>query len=69
LTGGSSTADDTSLGVTSGIPTGATNVPVFGWGILRTTGNTGTAQLRYRSETTAVTTAKAGLTLIVEKIA
>ena len=69
LTGGSSTGDDASLGVTSGKPTNATVVPVFGQGMLRTGANTGTAQLRYRSETTAVTTAKAGMTLVVERIA
>lgn len=32
------------------------------------TTNSGTAQLRFRSETTAVITARAGLTLVVEKI-
>lgn len=68
LSGGHSIADDTSVGVSSGLP-GTSTYPVYGVGILRTTGNTGTAQLRFRSETTAVITAKAGLTLVVEKIA
>lgn len=68
LSGGHSIADDASVGVSSGLP-GTSTYPVFGQGILRTTGNTGTAQLRFRSETTAVITAKAGLTLVVEKIA
>lgn len=67
LSGGSSIADDTSLGVSSGTPQ-TTATPVTGDGILRTGANTGTAQLRFRSETTAIITAKAGLTLVVEKV-
>jgi hypothetical protein len=66
--GGHSIADDASVGVSSGLP-GTGVYPVTGFGLLRTAGNTGTAQLRFRSETTAVITAKAGLTLVVEKIA
>lgn len=70
LSGGSSVADDASVGVSSGMPSASpTATPVMGWGLLRTGANTGTAQLRFRSETTAVTTAKAGMTLIVEKVA
>lgn len=68
LSGGHSIADDASVGVSSGLP-GTGNYPVTGHGLLITTGNTGTAQLRFRSETTAVITARAGLTLVVEKIA
>ena len=68
LSGGHSIADDASVGVSSGMPANGGVYPVIGEGILRTAGNTGTAQLRFRSETTAVTTAKAGLTLVVEKI-
>ncbi len=68
LSGGHSIADDASVGVSSGMP-GTSTYPVIGHGILRTTTNTGTAQLRFRSETTAVTTAKAGMTLVVERIA
>jgi len=68
LSGGHSIADDASVGVSSGLP-GTSTYPVTGFGLLRTTSNTGTAQLRFRSETTAVITAKAGLTLVVEKIA
>lgn len=67
LSGGHSIADDASVGVSSGMP-GTSTYPVTGSGMIRTGANTGTAQLRFRSETTAVTTAKAGLTLIVEKI-
>lgn len=68
LSGGHSIADDASVGVSSGMP-GTSTYPVTGQGLLITTSNTGTAQLRFRSETTAVTTAKAGFTLVVEKIA
>lgn len=68
VSGGHSIADDASVGVSSGMP-GTSTYPVTGFGLLVTTSNTGTAQLRFRSETTAVTTAKAGFTLVVEKIA
>jgi len=68
LSGGHSIADDASVGVSSEMP-GTSTYPVVGDGLLVTTSNAGTAQLRFRSETTAVTTAKAGLTLVVEKIA
>ena len=68
LSGGHSIADDASVGVSSGMP-GTSTYPVTLFGLLITTTNTGTAQLRFRSETTAVTTCKAGFTLVVEKIA
>lgn len=68
LSGGHSIADDASVGVSSGMP-GTSTYPVTGAGILITTSNSGTAQLRFRSETTAVTTCKAGFTLVVERIA
>lgn len=68
LSGGSSIADDASAGVSSGMPANGGVYPVVGAGIIVTGANTGTAQLRFRSETTAATTAKAGLTLIVEKV-
>ena len=69
LSGGHSIADDASVGVSSGLP-GTGTYPVVVEGMLRTAaGQTGTAQLRFRSETTAVITAKAGLTLVVEKVA
>lgn len=66
--GGHSIADDTSVGVSSGFPATST-YPVNGIGLLVTGANTGTAQLRLRSETTAAVTAIAGFTLVVEKIA
>ena len=67
LSGGHSIADNASVGVSSGMP-GTSTYPISGQGLLRTGANAGTAQLMFRSETTAVTTAKAGLTLVVEKI-
>jgi hypothetical protein len=69
LTGGSSSADDASLGVSSGMPTNATYVPVFGHGMLRTGANVGTAQMRFRSEVSATAVCSAGTTLVVEKVA
>lgn len=66
--GGHSVADDASVGVSSGMP-GTSGYPVTGHGLLRTSGSTGTAQLRFRSETTAVTTALAGMTMVVRKVA
>lgn len=68
VAGGHSIADDTSVGVSSGMP-GTSTYPVTGHGLLVTAGNTGTAQLRFRSETTAVTTCVAGFTFVVEKVA
>jgi hypothetical protein len=68
LSGGHSIADDASVGVSSGMP-GTSTYPVTGFGMVRTGANTGTAQLRFRSETTAVTTAKAGMTLVVRRVA
>jgi hypothetical protein len=67
LSGGHSVADDASVGVSSGTP-GTANYPVVGDAILRTAGNTGTAQLRFRSETTAAITCRAGMTMVVEKV-
>jgi hypothetical protein len=67
LSGGHSVADDASVGVSSGMP-GTSTYPIQGQGLLITGANTGTAQLRFRSETTAVTTCNTGFTLIVEKV-
>jgi hypothetical protein len=68
LTGGSSIADDASVGVSSGVPTLNVNVPLYGCGVVRTGANAGTAQLRLRSETTAVATMKAGSVMRVQKV-
>lgn len=68
LTGGNSIADDASAGVSSGINANGAIVPVYGAGILRAGANGGTAQLRYRSETTAATTIKAGTVMRVREL-
>lgn len=67
LSGGSSIADDASLGVSSGIPSANVSVPLMGKGMLVSGANAGTAQLRLRSETTAVTTMKANSLMRVMK--
>jgi len=69
VTGGSSTADDASLGVSTGMPTNGTNCPVMGMAFLKTTSDAGTVQFRFRSETTAVTTCKAGSVIRVMRVA
>lgn len=63
-----SIADDTSAGVTTGVPTGPIDVPFTTNALLVTTTNTGTCQLRLRSETTAVTELLAGVVMVVEKL-
>lgn len=68
LSGGSSVADATFAGVSSGMPA-ATIQHVSAFGILITTSNAGTAQLQFRSETTAVTTCNAGTTMMVTRVA
>jgi hypothetical protein len=67
ITGGSSVEDDVSLGVSSGVR----NTDIIfsnGKGMLITGANSGTAEFRFRSETTAVTTCKANSTIIITKI-
>lgn len=68
LAGGSSIADDASAGVSTGMPA-ASATPVAGFGLLRVGANGGTAQMRFRAEVAAVTTAKAGMTLLVRRLA
>jgi len=70
LSGGSSIGDlgATSQGVSSGMVGTGSNF-VYGGGILITGANTGTATFFFRSETTAVTTCKAGSCIRVMKIA
>ena len=68
LSGGSSIADAAAVGVSSGIPALNAIIPFVGFGLLRTGANAGTAQLQFRSETTAAAVLKAGTTIIVEKI-
>lgn len=67
LSGGHSIADDASVGVSSGLP-GTSNYPVCVQGLLISGANAGTAQLRFRSETSAAITARAGMTMIVERV-
>lgn len=67
LSGGHSIADDVSVGVSSGLP-GTSNYPVMVDGLLITGANSGTAQMRFRSEVNAVITCRAGFTLVVDKI-
>jgi hypothetical protein len=69
LTGGHSIADDASVGVSSGVPAGPIDVPLTAFGLLVTGANTGTCQLRFRSETTAVTELLAGTVMVVERVA
>ena len=68
LTGGSSIADDASAGVSSGVPTAATNVPLVATGLLVAGATPGTAQLRLRSEVNGITTMKAGSVMRVHKV-
>lgn len=68
LSGGHSIADNASVGVSSGMP-GTSTYPVILDGMIVTGANAGTAQLMFRSETTAVTTCMSGFTLIVQKLA
>ena len=64
---GWSIADDASAGVSISFP-GTSTYPTIVMGMLRTDSNAGSAQVRFRSETTAVVTCKAGTTLVVEKV-
>lgn len=67
LSGGSLIADNALIGVSSGLPNTTENF-VQGKGILITGANTGTAQFKFRSETTAVTTINANSKFIINKI-
>lgn len=72
-TGTSSTwsaiANNAIVGVTSGTPTAGTIVPTHGGGMIRAhASSAGTCTFRFRSETTAVTTAKANTTITVTKV-
>jgi len=69
VSGFGSIADDTSQSVSSGVPAGPLDAALFATAIFRPGNNTGTCQLRVRSETTAVTELMAGATMVVERIA
>jgi hypothetical protein len=65
----SAIANNAIIGVTSGVPTAATNVPTHGGGVLVAHATVaGTCIFRLRSETTAVTTMKANSLFIVRKV-
>lgn len=68
VSGGSSIADDSSVGVSSGRPSANTDTPTTGTGYLNTGANSGTAQLRYRSEVAAVSTVMTGFMMRVRKL-
>lgn len=68
VTGGSQVIDATSYAVTSGTPANNQIIPVFATGLINTAANTGTAQLQFRSETTAAITLKAGTVMVIEKL-
>lgn len=59
VTGGSSIADDASVGVSSGVPSANVAVPFYACGTLIAGANGGNAQLRLRSEVNAVVTLNA----------
>jgi hypothetical protein len=67
VSGGSSIADDASVGVSSGRPSANVDTPTFGTAYLITGASGGTAQLRYRSEVAAVSTVMAGFMMRVRK--
>ena len=67
ISGGYSVADDVSAVVSSGMP-GISTYPVIVSGLIRTSSESGTAQLRFRSGTTTIVTLKAGTTMKVTKI-
>jgi hypothetical protein len=69
LTGGSAIADDASVGVSSGRPSANVATPTLGMGTLVTGAQTGTAQLRYRSEVAAVSSVLPGCVFAAVRIA
>jgi hypothetical protein len=68
VTGGSSLADNTATGVSSGVPAITVANPVIGSGILISGATPGNAQLRFRPEVAASATCKAGTVLRVMKV-
>jgi hypothetical protein len=70
LSGGNSIADNTPLGISSGVATLATLTPITGMGILVASGTGGTATLTFRSEVSAASvTLKANSAMRVHRIA
>jgi hypothetical protein len=68
VSGGSSIADDASVGVSSGRPSANVDTPTTGTAYLVTGASGGTAQLRYRSEAAAVSTVMAGFMMRARKM-
>jgi hypothetical protein len=68
LSGGDSIVDNTSRGLSSGVPAITVSNPVMGHGILITGANAGTAQFMFRPEVAASATCKAGSIIRVMKI-
>ena len=65
----SAIANNAIAGVTSGVPTNGTDVPVNGGGLIKAHATTaGTCTFRLRSETTAVARLQAGSVFIVRKV-
>jgi hypothetical protein len=69
ITGGDAIADNASRGLSSGVPTAATNTLVLGKGLIITGANPGTAQLMFRPEVAASATCKQNSVMRVMKIA
>jgi filamentous hemagglutinin len=64
----SAIANNAVAGVTSGVPTNSTDVPIFGRGIVKAhASNSGTCTFRFRSEVAAVANLQAGSLFIVTK--
>jgi hypothetical protein len=68
ITGGSSIADNARTGLSSGVPTANTLVPVVGGGLLQTGAQAGTAQFTFGPEVAAIATCKAGSIIRVMKV-
>lgn len=69
VTAWSAIANNAIVGVTSGVPSNATNVPGYGGGLLVAHATVaGTCIFRLRSETTAVTTMMANSVFLVRKV-
>lgn len=65
----SAIANNAIVGVTSGVPTNGTDVPVFGYGqILANATTAGTCTFRFRSEVNAVARMQAGSVFIVRRV-
>jgi hypothetical protein len=68
ISGGSSIADAVASGVSSGVPTANTLVPINGRGVLVTGASAGSAQLQLRAEVAGVVTVRAGTVLVIRKV-